>query len=110
MGSAWGTLAVWTKYVNVVVSEHAATGHMARSGLSEHRIVRALSGFLSLEFVGERPIIDVDVFIGHDPAPATGVRFRVLDLACDGFLLVSDAVLFGALTESKSRRTSQPPG
>jgi hypothetical protein len=42
-------------------------------------------------------IVDVDVLVGYGPALSSRVRFRVLDLARDGLLLIRDASLVGSL-------------
>jgi hypothetical protein len=43
-------------------------------------------------------VVHVDVVLGEDPAFLRGLGLRVLDLARDGLLLVTDAVLLGGLT------------
>ena len=40
-------------------------------------------------------VVDVNVLLGDGPAFPSGVRLRVLDLAGDGLLVVTDTVLLG---------------
>src|SRR5439155_8892565 len=42
-------------------------------------------------------VVDIDVIVVDQPALAGRVRLRVLDLAGDGLLFVTDAVLLGGL-------------